>query len=156
MSTYSVEIRAAMETAVKAITPTVRATQKFRLLDGDDEPLETSVPSDMFRRCAVTYGKYVEGPYQAIFDAETEQAFFVTVVYPLEGNYSRTLDDVIERDRDDLRNAINNFQNWRGSLADPTALLHAFIPDGEPRLEKVAGRLLSVVEVSVQFLRTVT
>lgn len=156
MSTYSVEIRAAMETALKAITPTARVTQKFRLLDGDDDPLDTAVPSDMFRRFAVTYGKYAEGPYQAFTDAETNQEFFVTLVYPLEGNYSRTLDDIIERDRDDLRNVLNNFQNWRGNLADPTALLHAFIPEGEPRLEKQGGRLLSVVAVAVQFLRTVT
>lgn len=156
MSTSSVEVRAAIEAAIKAISPTARPTDLFKLLDGDDDPVDTSATSGMFRRFAVTYGEFSEGPYQAFTDAETDQDFFVTVVYPLEGNYSRTLDDVIERDRDNLRNALNNFQNWRGNLADSTALLHAFVPKGEPRLEKQGGRLLSVIQASVQFLRSVT
>lgn len=156
MATTAVLIRAAIEAAIKGITPSVRADVKFALLDGDDAPADMAIPSGVLRRFQVAYGPGREGPYQAGTDAETIKDFLIAVVYPVEGNFMRVLDDLIESDIHKIRATLNDYLVWALTLADSTALLHAFIEEWEPRTERLGDRLVLVLPLQVQFLESVS
>jgi hypothetical protein len=154
MATTAIAIRAALESVIRHLTPRARPVDRFALLDGDDERESMAVPSGVFRRFAVEYGKGTAGAYHGFTDAETRREFTVAIVYPVEAEFTRGLDDLIESDLHDLRNLLNNYRAWAEALPDPTALLHAFVEEWEPRTERIDDRLILLVPVQIQFLES--
>lgn len=157
MATTVPLLRAAIEAAVKSITPTTRPDLgRFRLLEGDEEPGAMPVNSGVVRRFMVFAGPGQEGPYQAFTDGEFQRRFMVTVVYPTQRSLNTTLRDLMESDLHDLRVKLNQFRTWDSTLADPTALLHAIVPEVDQQVQAQDGRLLMIVPLDVQYLETVT
>jgi hypothetical protein len=154
MATTAIAIRAALEAAIHHLTPRSRPSDRFALLDGNDDRQSMAVPSGVFRRFGIEYGKGKSGSYHGFFDAESRREFTVAIVYPVEAEYTRVLDDLIESDLHDLRNLLNNYRAWAEALPDPTALLHAFVEEWEPRTERVDDRLILLVPVQIQFLES--
>lgn len=156
MATTAPLIRAAIETAVKGIAPTLRADEgRFRLLEGDEEPAEFAANSGAIRRFMVTYEKGEEGPYQAFTDGEIRRRFFISIVYPSQRALNTALRDLIESDLHDLRVTLNDYLVWGSALADSTALLHAMVQEWDQPPAVVAGRLVLLVPLDVQYLETV-
>lgn len=155
MATTVPLIRAAIETAVKGITPTHRPDKgKFRLLEGDEDPGSMPVTSGAHRRFLVLGEEGEEGDYQAFTDGAQKIRFFITVIYPTERALNTKLRDLIEYDLHDLRVALNQYTVWAENLADPTALIHAIIPE-RGAVSAQQGRLLLVVPLDVEYLESV-
>jgi hypothetical protein len=156
MATTTVAIRSALERALRRLVPRTRPSDRFAVLDGNDDRETMSVPSGVFRRFAIEFGKGMPGPYHGFGDAETRRDFLIGIVYPVEAEYAQGLDDLIESDLHDVRNLLNDYHAWAGLLSEPTALLHAFVEEWESRTERVDDRLILVVPVQVQFLESTT
>lgn len=156
ISTDIVSLRVAIERAVKGVVPRWDPHVRFRLLEGDEDPGAVAVNSGALRRFMVFAGEGEEGAYQAFTDAELHRRFMLTFVYPTQRALNTKLRDQIESDIHDLRVALNQYLIWAAYLADPTALLHAIVPQWEqPQIAAQAGRLLLVLPLDVQYLESV-
>lgn len=158
MSTTAWNIRTALESAVKNVTPT-EPGNRFKLLIGDDDPMNVSVPSGMDRRFDVTYveGKHEDRGYEGAGENETRETFVIRVLYPLVEDL-RGLEDRMRSDLLDIRKAINSYNTWGAaylSASESAALLHAFVPAWNFEAPNTqTGRHMLVIRVDVQFLES--